>query len=88
MYENLLVELPFAEFFLQSLVGESGVGSGDGEADIHRLAALDERLHKSLLQLRSLPADAVLDLGLDFTVMSDELGEQKVLNFIKYEYIH
>lgn len=73
LYEGLLVDLPLAEFFLQALVGESG-----GEADIHRLAALDERLHRSLLQLRALPPAAVPDLGLDFTVMTDELGEQKV----------
>ncbi|XP_077295571.1 ubiquitin-protein ligase E3C isoform X2 [Arctopsyche grandis] len=76
LYEGLLVELPLAEFFLQAVVGEER--GNEGEADIHRLAALDERLHRSLLQLRAMPAAAVADLGLDFTVMSDELGEQRV----------
>lgn len=62
---------------MQAVVGEER--GNEGEADIHRLAALDERLHRSLLQLRAMPAAAVADLGLDFTVMSDELGEQTVI---------
>lgn len=71
LYENLLVELPLAEFFVGKLCG-------GGEADVHALASLDPALHRGLLQLRAHPRRAVPDLGLDFTLLNDELGEQTI----------
>ncbi|CAB3256415.1 unnamed protein product [Arctia plantaginis] len=71
LYENLLVELPLAEFFLGKLCG-------CGEADVHALASLDPALHRGLLLLRAHNRLDVPDLGLDFTILTDELGEQRI----------
>ncbi|KAJ9576987.1 hypothetical protein L9F63_006424 [Diploptera punctata] len=71
LYENLLVELPLAEFFLSKLVGRHS------DVDVHHLASLDPIMYRSLLFLKSFEGD-VADLGLDFTVLNDELGETRV----------
>ncbi|XP_076671002.1 ubiquitin-protein ligase E3C [Andrena cerasifolii] len=71
LYENLLVELPFAEFFLSKIVGRQS------DVDVHHLASLDPVMYRNLLYLKSYKGD-VADLGLDFTVLSDELGERRV----------
>jgi len=72
LYENLLVELPLADFFLSKLLGDA-----TGILDVHHLASLDPVLHKNLLYLRNYKGD-VADLGLDFTTVSNELGETKI----------
>ncbi|KAK6617229.1 hypothetical protein RUM44_005560 [Polyplax serrata] len=71
LYENLLVELPFAEFFLSKLVGRHS------DVDIHHLASLDPLMYRNLLFLKSYEGD-VLDLGLDFIIMNEELGETRI----------
>lgn len=71
LYENLLVELPLAEFFLGKLCSSR-------DPDVHALASLDPALYRGLLMLKSHGRDEVPDLGLDFTIVSDELGEQRV----------
>ncbi|KAI8438737.1 hypothetical protein MSG28_011148 [Choristoneura fumiferana] len=71
LYENLLVELPLAEFFLGKLCSSR-------EPDVHALASLDPALYRGLLLLRAHRRQDVPDLGLDFTIVSDELGEQRV----------
>lgn len=71
LYENLLVELPFAEFFLSKLV------SRHSNVDVHHLASLDPVMYRNLLFLKSYEGD-VADLGLDFTVLNEELGETRV----------
>jgi ubiquitin-protein ligase E3 C len=71
LYENLLVELPLAEFFLSKLVGRHS------DVDVHHLASLDPIMYRNLLFLKSYEGD-VTDLGLDFTVLNDELGETRV----------
>lgn len=71
LYENLLVELPFAEFFLSKIVGRQA------DVDVHHLASLDPIMYRNLLYLKSYQGD-VTELGLDFTVLSDELGERRV----------
>ncbi|CAG4977925.1 unnamed protein product [Parnassius apollo] len=71
LYESLLVELPLAEFFLSKLCSSR-------EADVHALASLDPALYRGLLLLRAHRRQDVPDLGLDFTLLSDELGEQKI----------
>ncbi|KAF7992978.1 hypothetical protein HCN44_005759 [Aphidius gifuensis] len=93
IYENLLVELPFAEFFLSKIVGKQS------DVDVHHLASLDPVMYRNLLYLKSYSGD-VSDLGLDFTVLSDELGERRidelkpkgsqitVTNDNRIEYIH
>ncbi|XP_047364383.1 ubiquitin-protein ligase E3C [Vespa velutina] len=93
LYENLLVELPFAEFFLSKIVGLQS------DVDAHHLASLDPIMYTNLLSLKSYKGD-VTDLELDFTVLSDELGEKRidelkpsganipVTNHNRIEYIH
>ncbi|XP_039380094.1 ubiquitin-protein ligase E3C isoform X2 [Mauremys reevesii] len=72
LYENMLVELPFASFFLSKLLGTSA------DVDIHHLASLDPEMYKNLLFLKSYEGD-VEELGLNFTVVNNDLGEaQKV----------
>lgn len=71
LYENLLVELPLAEFFLSKLVGRYS------DVDVHHLASLDPIMYRNLLYLKNYEGD-VADLGLDFTAVSDEFGETTV----------
>lgn len=73
----MLVELPFASFFLSKLLGTSA------DVDIHHLASLDPEMYKNLLFLKSYEGD-VEELGLNFTVVNNDLGEAQVrmaLNF-------
>ena len=78
LYENLLVELPMADFFLSKLLGQASAS-----LDVHHLASLDPVLHKNLLYLRHYDGD-VTDLGLDFTIVSSELGETRVLFVMRF----
>ena len=94
LYENLLVELPLAPFFLSKLLGHSSAN-----VDIDHLYSLDPELHKNLLSLKTYEGD-VQDLGLDFTIAVSDLGENKiellkpegdevaVTNENRIEYIH
>ncbi|XP_030554111.1 ubiquitin-protein ligase E3C [Drosophila novamexicana] len=72
IYENLLVELPLAEFFLTKLAGKYS------DVDIHQLASLDPELYRNLLYLKDYPGD-VSELNLDFTVASSSLGQTQVV---------
>uniref|UniRef100_A0A8C9UZF9 Ubiquitin-protein ligase E3C n=1 Tax=Scleropages formosus TaxID=113540 RepID=A0A8C9UZF9_SCLFO len=72
LYENMLVELPFASFFLSKLLGTSA------EVDIHHLASLDPEVYRNLLFLKSYDED-VEELGLNFTVVNNDLGEAQVV---------
>ncbi|XP_077981688.1 ubiquitin-protein ligase E3C-like [Glandiceps talaboti] len=72
LYENMLVELPFASFFLSKLLGRHS-----SDVDIHHLQSLDPEMYKNLLFLKNYDGD-VTDLGLDFTVVDNDLGEAQV----------
>ncbi|GAB1289498.1 Ubiquitin-protein ligase E3C [Apodemus speciosus] len=72
LYENMLVELPFAGFFLSKLLGTSA------DVDIHHLASLDPEVYRNLLFLKSYEED-VEELGLNFTVVNNDLGEAQVV---------
>ncbi|XP_020934693.1 ubiquitin-protein ligase E3C isoform X3 [Sus scrofa] len=76
LYENMLVELPFASFFLSKLLGTSA------DVDIHHLASLDPEVYRNLLFLKSYEGD-VEELGLNFTVVNNDLGEAQVVE-LKY----
>lgn len=67
----MLVELPFAGFFLSKLLGTSA------DVDIHHLASLDPEVYRNLLFLKSYGGD-VEELGLNFTVVNNDLGEAQV----------
>lgn len=71
LYENMLIELPFASFFLSKLLGTSA------DVDIHHLASLDPEMYRNLLFLKSYEDD-VEELGLNFTVVNNDLGEAQV----------
>lgn len=62
-----------ADFFLSKILGQASAS-----LDVHNLASLDPVLHKNLLYLRHYDGD-VTELGLDFTIVSSELGETRVL---------
>ncbi|XP_061569598.1 ubiquitin-protein ligase E3C [Cololabis saira] len=72
LYENMLVELPFASFFLSKLLGTSA------DVDIHHLASLDPEVYRNLLFLKSYEGD-VEELGLNFTIVNNDLGEAQVV---------
>ncbi|XP_037089443.1 ubiquitin-protein ligase E3C-like [Pollicipes pollicipes] len=72
IYEQMLVELPLAAFFLTKLLGRQS-----DSVDIHYLDSLDPVMYKNLLYLSSYEGD-VTELGLDFTVNVAELGESRV----------
>ncbi|XP_043645580.1 ubiquitin-protein ligase E3C [Drosophila teissieri] len=72
IYENLLVELPLAEFFLTKLAGKYS------DVDIHQLASLDPELYRNLLYLKDYSGD-VSELNLDFTVASSSLGQTQIV---------
>ncbi|XP_038056314.1 ubiquitin-protein ligase E3C-like [Patiria miniata] len=71
LYENLLVELPFASFFLTKLL------SKHADVDIDQLASLDPEVYKNLLSLKDYTGD-VADLNLDFTVVDNDYGATRV----------
>ena len=71
LYENLLVEIPLASFFLCKLLGK-----GDS-VDIHHLKSLDPVVYRNLLELRTYEGD-VSELDLDFTTVSEVLGQAEV----------
>ncbi|BFZ16582.1 hypothetical protein BsWGS_19621 [Bradybaena similaris] len=72
LMEYLLVEIPFASFFLSKILSPS-----NANLDIHHLQSLDPLIYKNLLFLKHYDGD-VSDLGLDFTVVNSEFGETKV----------
>lgn len=71
IFENILVDLPLAEFFLAKLLVD--------RASAHYLKSLDPVLYRNLLYLRDYKGD-VQDLGLDFTNVTMDLGETKVVD--------
>ncbi|KAI1289304.1 Ubiquitin-protein ligase E3C [Halotydeus destructor] len=74
IYENMLVELPFATFFLAKMLAEHSTS----DVDIHHLASLDPLMYKNLVFLKNYEGD-VSELGIDFTVLNSELGENELI---------
>ena len=74
IYENMLVELPFAPFFLAKLLARHSAS----DIEIHHLASLDPLIYKNLIFLKSYEGD-VSELGLDFTVINSDLGTTQVI---------
>jgi ubiquitin-protein ligase E3 C len=95
LYDNILVDVEFAPFFLQKSAGVAYKNSFDD------LYTLDPEIYNSLVKLRKYPGDVEADLGLNFTIDQDvgngnqitvELrpdGENiPVTNSNRLEYIH
>lgn len=72
LYENLLVEVPLAGFFVSKILGRSS-----SSVEFHHLDSLDPELCRNLLYLKTYEGD-VQDLGLDFTVLNSDLGQNTV----------
>ncbi|KAG5896718.1 hypothetical protein JTB14_014594 [Gonioctena quinquepunctata] len=70
IFENILVDLPLAEFFLAKLLVD--------RAPAHYLRSLDPVLYRNLLYLRDYNGD-ISDLGLDFTTVNNDLGETRIM---------
>lgn len=82
LYENLLVEVPLAGFFVSKLLGRSS-----SSVEFHHLDSLDPELCRNLLSLKTYQGD-VQDLGLDFTVLSSDLGQNTVSNNDFFDGLH
>lgn len=74
IYENMLVELPFSHFFLAKLLTKNQAS----DIDVHYMCSLDPLMYKNLLYLKNYTGD-VSELGLDFTVVQSDLGENKII---------
>ncbi|XP_076462782.1 ubiquitin-protein ligase E3C-like [Babylonia areolata] len=74
LLENMLVEMPFASFFLSKILSHRSAN-----LDIHHLQSLDPVMYKNLLFLKNYEGD-VSDLGLDFTVVTDDYGATKMVD--------
>ncbi|XP_046852601.1 ubiquitin-protein ligase E3C-like [Xenia sp. Carnegie-2017] len=93
LYENMLVELRFAEFFLCKILSQC-----ESDVDIVHLESLDPEMYRNLLYLREY--ENVESLELDFTTVISYLGESQVVelkpggrhshvtNQNRIEYIH
>ncbi|OTF72618.1 ubiquitin-protein ligase E3C-like protein, partial [Euroglyphus maynei] len=93
IYEHMLIELPFAPFFLAKIL------TVNSDIEINHLASLDPVLYKNLISLKNYSGD-VSDLGLDFTAVQSDFGTNKiddlkpnganitVTNQNRIEYIH
>lgn len=73
LYENMLVELPFASFFLCKLLSKHGT-----DVDIHHLESLDPEMYRNLLFLKNYSGN-VEELSLNFTVVNNDFGESQVV---------
>ncbi|KAL0491186.1 ubiquitin-protein ligase E3 [Acrasis kona] len=67
MYERILLDIPFAHFFLSKLLGNTNF--------FNHLKSLDPELHKHLITFKNYPGD-VKDLDLTFTISDELLGTQ------------
>ena len=71
MYEGILVDIPFAGFFLLKWALTGGAGAASREtsyrANLNDLRDLDEGLYQGLLQLKNYPGN-VDDFALNFTI--------------------
>eukprot|EP01119_Soliformovum_irregulare_P019061 TRINITY_DN5968_c0_g1_i1.p1 TRINITY_DN5968_c0_g1~~TRINITY_DN5968_c0_g1_i1.p1 ORF type:complete len:991 (-),score=293.49 TRINITY_DN5968_c0_g1_i1:21-2588(-) len=72
IYENILVELPFANFFLSKLLKKFNY--------INDLYFLDPALHKNLMFLKT--ADQVEDLDLNFTIVNTDFGKNQIVELV------
>lgn len=66
VFDGVLVDLPFANFFLKKMIGK-GLCFGD-------LKSRDSQVYKNLAMLKSLSAEEIESLGLDFTITDNDLG--------------
>ncbi|KAG6553003.1 hypothetical protein Mapa_005340 [Marchantia paleacea] len=74
MFEGILVDIPFATFFLSKLRNKHNF--------LHDLPSLDPELYRSLLFLKHYSGD-LSQLGLFFVIENNEYGEQMEIELLK-----
>eukprot|EP01063_Lacrimia_lanifica_P011080 TRINITY_DN17856_c0_g1_i1.p1 TRINITY_DN17856_c0_g1~~TRINITY_DN17856_c0_g1_i1.p1 ORF type:complete len:1126 (+),score=369.89 TRINITY_DN17856_c0_g1_i1:122-3499(+) len=72
VYEGVVLNVPFAEFFLNTLLGRANF--------VEDLKTLDPDFHKNLVQLKEI--DDVDSLCLTFSYEEDSMGEMQTVNLI------
>lgn len=73
LYEGVLVDVAFADFFLAKWIGRQGF--------LDDLPSLDPELYQGLLFLKQYQGN-VEDLGVDFTITEQEFGESRNVDLI------
>ncbi|CAM6100980.1 unnamed protein product [Calypogeia fissa] len=74
MFEGILVDIPFATFFLSKLRNKHNF--------LHDLPSLDPELYRSLLFLKNYSGD-LSQLGLYFSIENNEYGEQMEIELVE-----
>ena len=70
IYENILVELPFSNFFLAKLLGKYNY--------VNDLLFLDSELHRNIMKLRRMTSNEIDELSLTFTTTQETIMENKI----------
>jgi ubiquitin-protein ligase E3 C len=74
LYEEILVELPLAKFFLAKLLGKDTFGS-----PLNELQFLDPMLFRTLRTLKTVDTTT---LDLTFSVAENELGQERIVDLV------
>uniref|UniRef100_A0A158PBS2 HECT-type E3 ubiquitin transferase n=1 Tax=Angiostrongylus cantonensis TaxID=6313 RepID=A0A158PBS2_ANGCA len=77
IYEKQMAEIRFAEFFVSQLLGRR-----QADVDLHHLKSYDPAIYKHLKSLRSLTADELAALELDFSVIIDDVVDVQTVDLI------
>jgi ubiquitin-protein ligase E3 B len=79
VYEGIVVDVPFASFFLSQLLG--GAHHQAFYSSIDELPSLDDDLYRSLTYVKHHKGD-VADLDLNFSIDQDYLGKLETLELV------
>jgi len=74
LYEGILVDIPFARFFVNALLSLPN--------KLMDVASLDPSLYRNFLTLKHYTGDVQEDFGLNFTVVDEVYGEYRVRELI------
>ncbi|GAA99306.1 uncharacterized protein L969DRAFT_73165 [Mixia osmundae IAM 14324] len=74
LYDGILVNTPFADFFLAKWLGRSNF--------LDDLASLDPELYQGLVFLKNYAGNVEKDLALTFSVTDEEFGESRTIDLI------
>ncbi|CAH7688506.1 hypothetical protein BY996DRAFT_8560820, partial [Phakopsora pachyrhizi] len=75
LYEGILVDVDFADFFLNKWLGK--------QSYLDDLASLDPELYQGLLFLKNYKGDVEADLSLNFTITINEFDKSETIELIK-----
>jgi ubiquitin-protein ligase E3 C len=74
LYEGVLVDVSFADFFLAKWIGKQGF--------LDDLPSLDPELYQGLIFLKNYTGDVEKDFALNFTISIEEFGVSKSIELI------